>query len=887
MTIDKSDLSFEKSKFVICDKIEKPCSTIYTTKTLTDSESDGWSSKSVCSSRNTDVCISSDAWSVEPNLNYRINDSERRTLPIKTRESICKYRKRDQGLIDRSNLRCSCKSRRPYSKTVNKESWMTCNCITEEEEDVCVDMKTIEKPTVKDKETTTICRKPSEDLKETTTFVPCPKHSVDLQERIDKLQEEPAEDVEVREKEKDTKELPEEEKLPAEPEKSKELGEIPPDMPKFVPSRTIRPEVIVLKQLLKQPIQPKPVGIIDILPIPVMKTDILEQSAKDTIDSKYKLRKEYSKPEPKQLAIEEKRKLSQKKDEEILKEKSAGKKLEDETLEEKGKGEAKDTRKAEKRTLEEKDDSKIKDTKTSEERELKKEDDSKIVDTKKAAERGLKKEDDRKINDTKKAEERRLKKEDDRKIKDTRKAEERELKKEDDSKIKDTKKAEERELKKEDDSKIKDMKKAEERELKKEDDSKIKDTKTAEKRELEKEGDSESKDTKIIQQIMKPSLLSKGLKMITGRTERPEPKPEGFVEPASPDVIIDKTVEIPEIETSEFPEQSKDDTKGEEKSVPSKLFAYIPKKIPIPTKIPIPMKIPMLKKILTPKKNDKLESSTDNSKKQSVNEENKNNNKNPYITNSTKSPLYEGNKKNNKYNPVSNPSQSTKKEIKNNTEHKINSNVSKNNPNKSNLLTVTNSKNSPVSPIQNVGIELGNQGNPKNDKEISETQDMPKNREIHESLTKPQLDKGIDVEEEKGLEPQITKTQEDKSGEKINVIVHSEKESIAVSTQPDKFDSRMICTNTNPSYTKHTGVTDYITTEKSTCNCYYLPMRQYNNEPINYPKSCLKKERSCYHTISQESNRANPYRDKKAWEECSCRRIIACNNFCRSRNECR
>ena len=830
MTIDKSDLSFEKSKFVICDKIEKPCSTIYTTKTLTDSESDGWSSKSVCSSRNTDVCISSDAWSVEPNLNYRINDSERRTLPIKTRESICKYRKRDQGLIDRSNLRCSCKSRRPYSKTVNKESWMTCNCITEEEEDVCVDMKTIEKPTVKDKETTTICRKPSEDLKETTTFVPCPKHSVDLQERIDKLEEEPAEDVEIREKEKDTKELPEEEKLPAEPEKSKELGEIPADMPKFVPSRTIRPEVIVLKQLLKQPIQPKPVGIIDILPIPVMKTDILEQSAKDTIDSKYKLRKEYSKPEPKQLAIEEKRKLSQKKDEEILKEKSAGKKLEDETLEEKGKGEAKDTRKAEKRTLEEKDDSKIKDTKTSEERELKKEDDSKIVDTKKAAERGLKKEDDRKIKDTRKAEE---------------------------------------------------------RELKKEDDSRIKDTKTAEKRELEKEGDSESKDTKIIQQIMKPSLLSKGLKMITGRTERPEPKPEGFVEPASPDVIIDKTVEIPEIETSEFPEQSKDDTKGEEKSVPSKLFAYIPKKIPIPTKIPIPMKIPMLKKILTPKKNDKLESSTDNSKKQSVNEENKNNNKNPYITNSTKSPLYEGNKKNNKYNPVSNPSQSTKREIKNNTEHKINSNVSKNNPNKSNLLTVTNSKNSPVSPIQNVGIELGNQGNPKNDKEISETQDMPKNREIHESLTKPQLDKGIDVEEEKGLEPQITKTQEDKSGEKINVIVHSEKESIAVSTQPDKFDSRMICTNTNPSYTKHTGVTDYITTEKSTCNCYYLPMRQYNNEPINYPKSCLKKERSCYHTISQESNRANPYRDKKAWEECSCRRIIACNNFCRSRNECR
>ncbi|XP_071868031.1 uncharacterized protein [Bombus fervidus] len=260
MTIDKSDLSFEKSKFVICDKIEKPCSTIYTTKTLTDSESDGWSSNTICSSRNTDVCISSDAWSMEPNLNYRINDSEHRTLPIKASESICKYRKRDQGLIDRSNLRCSCKIRRPYSKTVNKESWMTCNCITEEEEDVCVDMKTtekFEKPTVKEKETTTICRKPSEDLKETTTFVPCPKYS---------------EDAEVLEKKKDTEELPEEEKVPTEPEEIKQPGETPPITPKFVPSRTIRPEVIVLKQLLKKPIQPKPVGIID----------ILEQSTKDT-----------------------------------------------------------------------------------------------------------------------------------------------------------------------------------------------------------------------------------------------------------------------------------------------------------------------------------------------------------------------------------------------------------------------------------------------------------------------------------------------------------------------------------------------------------------------------------------------------------------------------
>ena len=778
--IDKSDSSFRKSKFVICDKVEEPCSTTYTTKSSSNSGSGGWFSKSICSSRNTDYA-SYDAWSMEPNLSCRTKDSEIRRWSLKTRENVC---------IDRSSIWCNCKNRRSFFKTAEKESWMTCNCITEEEEDVCVDVSTcqkLEKPSVEEKETATVCFKTSEDLKDTTKFVPC------TQESAEKFLE---------------KEEVEEEKLPTVTEKDEELKEIVHDVPKFVPSKIIRPEVTLLKKLLKQPIRAKPIKITDQRDIPppsVKEAELPEPSTEDTVPlkpeiqvsprilEKYKLPKRLQLPGkfmpkfvPKEPTIEKERTP---KKVEIVEEKLVEKGLKEEALEKKENDISKDTKTMEK-TLEERDNDKIKDMKMM----------------------------------------------------------------------------------------------------------------------IEEEKDS-GKDTKV-REILKPLFFFKDLKKITDKTKRLDETsiPEGFeerkngiVKPPPPDIDIDKIVDTSETETSEFPKHLSNELK--KKWIPSKLYEYMPKKIPIsipkkipvpiPKKIPVPIpkkipvsipkkisisipkkiRMPMLKKIPILGKKYEPEANAINSTKSPVNGDK---NKNSSVNNPTKSLVNEENKKNNKDNPTFNPSRSIKKEINKNMKDKINPNSNEGNPDTNKSLLITNSKNTPVSPTQTTDTELGSQENFKDDRKISEAQENIVNREFHKSLTKPQFEEKLDVEREEKPELQITKTQEEKPTKMMHVNVQSENE--LLSTQLAELESQTICTN-------HLG--DYATTEKSTCNCCYLPIHRSNNEPVNYPKSCLKRERRCCHAISQESNRTIPHHDKRNWEECGCRRTIPCKNCQRPRNECR
>ncbi|CAD1472140.1 unnamed protein product, partial [Heterotrigona itama] len=749
VAIGKSDLSFQKSKFVVCDKLEEPCSMAYTMKSSSNSRSGGWSSKSICSSRNTDYTWS-DAWSMEPNFSCCTKDSEIRRWSLKTRENIC---------TDRSGIWCSCKNRRSFSKTVGKESWMTCNCITEEEEDVCVDVdscRKFEKPPVEDEEAATVCFETSEDLEGTARFVPCPQKSAE------KLKE----DTETSEKE--------EEKLPTVDltEKDEEPKEIVHDVPKLVPPRTVKPEAIILKQLLKQSKQAKPKQIIDEKDTPppsVKKAELLEPSTEDTaaplkpetlqvlprILAKYKLPKRLPSKfvEPTIGGKRTPKKV------EIVEEKLVEKGLKEKALERKENDISKNTKTLVERTVEEKNHDKIEGTKMTME---------------------------------------------------------------------------------------------------------------------------EEKNTKV-QEISEPLFLFKGSKKITNKTENPESILEGFegleerkngiVEPSPLDIDTDKIVGVPETETNKekLTDETKERHESKEKWIPSKLYEYMPKKISIPKKIsvsiPNKIRVPMLKKIPILGGKYKSEPNAINSTRSPVNDDSDKNNKNSKVNNPTKPLVNEKNKKNNRNNPIFNPSQPMKEEtINKNAKDKINRHSNEGNPDTNKSLIVTNSKDSPVSPTQNTDTELGNRENSR------------ENRELHESLTKPQFEEELDVERDGKPELQITKTQEEKPTKMMHANVQSENE--LLSTQLAELESQTICTN-------HLG--DCATTEKSTCNCCYLPTHRSNNEQsVNYPKSCLKRGRQCCHTISQESDRTIPYHDeRKNWEECGCRRAIPCRNCHGPRNECR
>ncbi|XP_076648300.1 uncharacterized protein LOC143356465 [Halictus rubicundus] len=118
------------STFVICDKVEDPCSS----KMSSVSDSEDWSSKS-CSGAETVLCDQAHRdFDQTAGLKSNYGDYYSRSLK-RDRDSgreACKVRKEDA---------CKCqggfRSKRRISKT--REPWSTCSCIAEEDEgDVCV-----------------------------------------------------------------------------------------------------------------------------------------------------------------------------------------------------------------------------------------------------------------------------------------------------------------------------------------------------------------------------------------------------------------------------------------------------------------------------------------------------------------------------------------------------------------------------------------------------------------------------------------------------------------------------------------------------------------------------------------------------------------------------
>ncbi|CAL7950630.1 unnamed protein product [Xylocopa violacea] len=353
---------------------------------------------------------------------------------------------------------------------------------------------------------------------------------------------------------------------------------------------------------------------------------------------------------------------------------------------------------------------------------------------------------------------------------------------------------------------------------------------------------SEGKDTKNFQGKLRESFLFKSLKKMIGKAERSETKAERsmenvkIVQPASADGNADKTIEIPETGT-EVPStntETKEAHEGKEKLVPSKMHSYLPLKM----------------------KKDKTEPGTVTSTAPSVNE---------------------GNEQANKNNPTTDASNS----IKGNTAPNVDAEERRD----SKLLTVNDKKNSSVSPTQNATVESSRQENSKTYSKVSDSQEKAKRNEFHEPMIKSRFEKTANVREKKEFEPRRSATHEEKPVRKMHVDAHYGKETITTSRQPDRSQSRTICVNSKYAM-RNEDVSERFTGEGNACNCRCVPMPRYNVEPVNYPKSCLKQDRQCYHIDSRETTCSIPCYDTRNWEECGCRKLIACNGCCRPRNEC-
>ncbi|XP_017766517.1 PREDICTED: uncharacterized protein LOC108555401 [Eufriesea mexicana] len=373
---------------------------------------------------------------------------------------------------------------------------------------------------------------------------------------------------------------------------------------------------------------------------------------------------------------------------------------------------------------------------------------------------------------------------------------------------------------------------------------------------LESKNDTKNQTARNLQGKLRGSFLFKSFKKITGKAEHSETKTDEFMkkdnkiaERISSDADTDKNLQIPKTEAEKLPVKPKIEIKETYKQngkfIPSKMYSHIPKI-----------------------NESKPESDT---------------------VNLTKSPTNEGNKKDKKNDSIVSPSKSIGKEVEQEAKDETISDDSEKKQTKSKSLINIDSKTPPVSSTKGIDSELSKQENTEKDEKLDESRKIVKNREFHESLKKPQFEKKSDIEGKRKSALQITKTRRE-TPVKIAYDTHCEQASIAVDTYSSKLisSSHTVCSNSN--YAKCASANDCISMEKNTCNycnCCYLPILQCDNEHINYPKSCLKMERQCCHTVSQENNRPILYHDKRNWEECGCRRIISCNTCCKARNDCR
>lgn len=256
-TINRSDQSFRRSKYVVCDSMEKPCSTIYPSKIHSKSDSDEWSSKSICSSRNDDYASLDRQRGIvlcdkKPEFDYNnyCKEETRRKFP-----KVCRCRKQNREPIGDGRCSCGEKRRRVMEKENFVQPLSTCSCIAEEEEeDVCEDVETCKKSV---EEPVNVCRNASKSLEPVEKFVECTKKSAG------KLKEE-------KEKEKEIEQIDEDIKTKeTEEEKKENLQKMP--APPSTPQKLIRPEALALKNILKQ--QNKPAAQTNTNPSSVTKTN--------------------------------------------------------------------------------------------------------------------------------------------------------------------------------------------------------------------------------------------------------------------------------------------------------------------------------------------------------------------------------------------------------------------------------------------------------------------------------------------------------------------------------------------------------------------------------------------------------------------------------------
>ncbi|XP_076377237.1 uncharacterized protein LOC117222531 [Megalopta genalis] len=224
----QSDRSIE-STFVVCDKVEQPCSTIYPTQRSVVSDSEEWSSKSG-SGAETVVCDQSRRdfdRAPGPKPDYggyyveslkREEDSEKESCRVR-KKNVCKCH---SGF--RSQRRV-CRSREPVN---------TCSCIVEEDEDVC--------ETAEESPEITVCQRPveqqvcrrSEESEESEE----PRVSADLEAQVD------GDTLDYEDKRKSVAE----EETQVEQQVEDDLDRRPSSV---ISQKLIRPEALALRRLIQ------------------------------------------------------------------------------------------------------------------------------------------------------------------------------------------------------------------------------------------------------------------------------------------------------------------------------------------------------------------------------------------------------------------------------------------------------------------------------------------------------------------------------------------------------------------------------------------------------------------------------------------------------------
>ncbi|CAK9812571.1 hypothetical protein ANTPLA_LOCUS7446 [Anthophora plagiata] len=327
--IKNVQLSLDKPKFVLCDQIEKPCSTIYPMNSLSNSDSEGWSSKS--SSRNAGS-IPADKWSLELNLDHSntyMNNLKRgypasEGIPRRNVERICLCQKKDRESTGRYTMRCNCRNRKRSADKTLEQEWPICNCITEEEEeDVCVDAS---KKYSEGKKEMTICRETLIDSGEPGKLVPCTDYSAETGKKLEEEKEK--EEIKDTEREAGEKVL----------EKVEESEEISTKTPRRMSLKLVRPEAIVLKNILKQEGR-QPAQTVDqktVSPAPLKKADTSEQPVRNGVKTTQDILKRFNIPEEykilKKIPVEEEQTLPDETSEKLEEKKGEDK----ETKEDKG-----------------------------------------------------------------------------------------------------------------------------------------------------------------------------------------------------------------------------------------------------------------------------------------------------------------------------------------------------------------------------------------------------------------------------------------------------------------------------------------------------------------------------------------------------------------------